>query len=220
MVKSQWWEGRLEYANGKNSDPNVLLMRGVVAFRPIKNLEVGGSFGFGTASASPPDPDGTGATDLDAYGKWVFKDAAPDTDFTVGLLITIPTGDNTAGLGFDSFSSQVFGGVRRSLENVVLGGHIGLRLNGDGQFQNTDLQGKTSFEMAFSALFPLANQVSLVAEAQVETDRFENFDAATQILGGINWRAFGRGMLRGAVSVGLTDGSPDFRVLAGYAYTF
>jgi hypothetical protein len=229
MVKSQWWEAQVEFADGSKGVPvDVWLMRGVVAFRPVKNLEVGGSFGLGTTSASNPLYEGTGATDLEAYGKWVFPDAAAHTDFTAGLLFTIPTGDDTAGLGFNAFSSQAFGAVRYRLDSVVLGGHVGLCLNGDGAFQGQDLNGKASFEMGFSALFPLANQVSLVGEAQVATARFDNpspnsavgAEAATQILGGINWRAFGRGMFRGAVAFGLTEGAPDFSVLASYAYTF
>ena len=232
LVKSQWWEGQLEYSDASKGIPvNAWILRGVVAFRPVKNLEVGGSFGFGDTSSSTNQFDGTGATDLEAYGKWVFPNASPNTDFSAGLLITIPTGDDTVGLGFNSFASQAFGAVRSRLSNVVvLGGHVGLCLNGDGQFQGEDLNGKASYEMGFSALFPLANQVSLVAEAQMQTARFDNpnngsndaigAEAATQILGGVNWRAFGRGMLRGAVAFGLTDGAPDFSLLMSYAYTF
>lgn len=232
LVRSQWWEGQFEYFDGSKGVPtDALLMRGVVAFRPVKNLEVGGSFGLGTTNASGSRPDGTGATDLELYGKWVFPNAAQNTDFTAGLLLTIPTGDDTVGLGFNSFASQAFAGMRHRLENVVvLGGHIGLCLNGDGAFQGQDLDGRPSFEIGFSALFPLANQVSLIAELQSQTARFDNnnpspnnligAEAATQILGGINWRAFGRGMLRGAVAFGLTEGAPDFSVLMSYAYTF
>jgi hypothetical protein len=113
---------------------------------------------------------------------------------------------------------------------AVLGAHVGACLNGDGAYQGFDLNGKPSFEIGFSALFPLANEVSLVAEVQSQTARFDNTnpspnnligaESATSILGGINWRAFGRGVLRGAVSFGLTEGAPDFSVLMSYAYTF
>lgn len=232
VVKSQWWEGQLDYLDGSKGVPtDALIVRGVVAFRPIKTLEVGGSFGLGNTNASPGRPDGTGATDLNAYGKWVFKDVAQNTDFAAGLVITIPTGDDTVGLGFNSFASQAFGSVRYKLENVVvLGGHVGLCLNSDGEYQGNDLDGKASYQLGFSALFPLANQVSVVTEAQIQTARFDNnnpspnnligAEAATQILGGINWRAFGRGMLRGAIAFGLTEGAPDFSVYMSYAYTF
>ena len=232
LVKSQWWEGQLEYSDASKGAPaDALILRGVVAFRPVKTLEVGGSFGLGNTSATQGRPDGTGATDLEGYAKWVFPNGAPDTDFSVGVLLTIPTGDDTAGLGFNSFATQAFGGVRYRVQDIVdIGAHIGACLNGDGAYQGYDLDGKPSFEIGFSALFPLANEVSLVAEVQSQTARFDNTnpspnnligaEGATSILGGINWRAFGRGMLRGAVSFGLTEGAPDFSVLMSYAYSF
>ncbi len=221
LVKSQWWEGQIEYNEGGDDFPvNTFLARGVVAFRPVQTLEVGGRVGFGTTHASGAGLDGSGATDLDIYGKWVFPNVGQNLDFSVGLLATIPTGDDTAGLGFNSFAAQAFGGIRYRFDQVEIGGHVGARLNQDGKFQLVDLQGKTSFEFAFSALFPLANQVSLVGEARTETERFEGASSSAELLAGINWRAFGRGMLRGAVSAGLTNGAPNFRVIASYAYTF
>ena len=232
LVKSQWWEGQLQYSDASKSIPvDAFVFRGVVAFRPIKNLEVGGNFGIGDTSASGNRPDGFGATDLQVYGKWVFPNIASNTDIAAGLILTIPTGDDTVGLGFNSFASQAFGSVRYKLnKSVVLGGHLGLGINGDGKFQGYDLNGQFSYEVGFSALFPLANQVSLVAEALAQTSRFDNnnpgpnnligAETATQVLGGINWRAFGRGMFRGAVTIGVTEGSPDFSALVSYAYTF
>ena len=221
LVKSQWWEGQVEYADGSKGVPtDAFIVRGVVAFRPVKTFEVGGRFGMGSTNAAQSRPDGTGATDLDIYGKWVFPNVSSNLDFSAGMILTLPTGDDTVGLGFNSFSSQLFGGVRFKMESVELGGHLGVRFNGDGDFQGFSIDGKNSFEFAASALFPMANQVSLVAEAQVETERFDGQDSSTQVLGGVNWRAFGRGMLRGAVAVGLTDGAPDYRALVGFAYTF
>jgi len=221
LVPSQWWEGQIEYIDGSDDIPvNVLLLRGVVAFHPVKSLEVGGRVGFGTTHAEGTLPDGTGATDLDIYGKWVFADAVENTDFSVGASFIVPTGDDTAGLGFNSFAAQAFGGVRYRMQNIVLGGHVGVRANGDGQFQGSDLPGTVSFELGASALFLLASEVSIVGEVQFESERFENVDSATQLLVGVNWMAFKRGMFRGAIAGGLTDGAPKFRALVGYAYTF
>lgn len=221
IVKSQWWEGQLEFDDGSSDIPtDATVVRGVVAFRPYKQLEVGGRVGFGSTSASGNRPDGTGGTDLDAYAKWVFPNVSSNLDFAAGALVTVPTGDDTVGLGFNSFAFQVFGSTRYRLKAVELGGNVGLRFNGDGKFQGHDLAGKSSFEIAGSAVFPLANHVSVVTELALETDRFEQQDASVQVLGGVNWRAFGRGMLRGALAAGLTSGAPDFRVILGYAYTF
>jgi hypothetical protein len=220
LVPSQWWEAQLEYADGNKDVPvDVFLFRGVVAFHPIKALEVGGRVGFGS-SDSPGPNDGTGATDLDLYGKWVFVDVGQNLDLAAGAMVTVPTGDDSAGLGFDAFSVQAFGSIRYRFEQVELGGNVGIRVNEDGHYQTVDLQGETSYRLGISALFPLASQVSLLGEAQFETDRFEGVDGDSEVLAGINWRVFGRGMLRGAVAAGLSRGAPDFRVTAAYAYTF
>lgn len=220
LVPSQWWEGQIEFADGKNDDPDVFLVRGVFAFHPIKSLEVGGNVGFGRANAPGRIYDGNGATDLDIYGKWVFANVASNTDVSAGVLLTVPTGDDTAGLGYNAFASQVFGGVRYRTEPVVIGAHVGIRYNGTGRYQTVGMAGKTSLELAVSALFPLANQVSVVGEAQFESDRFEDRDASTQLLVGVNWRAFRRGTFRGALAGGLTDGAANFRLILGYAYNF
>jgi hypothetical protein len=232
LVKSQWWEGQLQYSDASKGTPvDSFVLRGVLAFRPIKTLEVGGSFGVGDTSTSVYPNDGFGAIDLQAYGKWVFPKVSEGTDLAAGMILTVPTGDDAVGLGFNSFASQAFGSVRHELnKSVVLGGHVGFCLNGDGEFEGFELDGKFSYEMGFSALFPLANDVSLVAEAGFQTARFDNnnpgpnnligAETAASVLGGINWRAFGRGMFRGAVSFGLAEGSPDFSALLSYAYTF
>lgn len=221
IVPSQWWEGQVEYADGAKDLPvDVLLARGVVAFQPFRNFEVGGRVGFGTTDTDPSLPDGTGATDLDAYAKYFFGNAADRADFTAGLLVTIPTGDDNVGLGFNAFSGQLFGAVRYRLDNLVIGGHVGARFNGDGDLLGFPIDGTTSFELGVAALVPMGNAFSFVGEAQIETERFDGFDSAAQIMAGVNWKAFGRGMLRGAVGVGLTDSTPNVRILAGYAYTF
>lgn len=221
LVHSQWWEGQLEYDDGSKDIPvDIFLARGVVAFHPIKTLEVGGRVGFGSTDAPPGQNDGSGATDLDVYGKWVFPNASQNTSFAAGLVATVPTGDDAVGLGFNSFSTEAFGSVAHSFGDVVVGGNLGVRLNGDGEFQGVDLNGKTSFKFEASAIFPLANRVSLVAEAAFETDRFDEVSSSTEALAGINWRAFSRGIFRAAVAAGLSDGSPDFRVITSYAFAF
>ena len=221
IVTSQWWEGQIEYDNGGSNFPvDSLIARAEVAFQPVRNLEVGGRFGFGKTSADPGFPDGSGATDLDAFAKYVFPNAVEHTDFDAGVLLTVPTGDDTAGLGFNAFGAQAFGGIRYRLEKVVIGGHVGVRVNENGQFQGVHLEGKASFELAVNIVAPLSETVSIVGEARTETERFDGADSEAEILGGVNWKAFGRGMIRGAVGAGLTDSTPNYRIIVGYAYTF
>src|SRR5262245_32527427 len=96
IVPSQWWEGQIEYLNDSDQLPyDALLFRGVVAFQPVKNLELGGDFGLANTNADPGIDDGTGATDLEIYGKYLFSNAGEGLDFAAGLLATIPTGDDS-----------------------------------------------------------------------------------------------------------------------------
>jgi hypothetical protein len=221
IVPSQWWEGQIEYLNGSSNIPyDALLFRGVVAFQPVKHLELGGNFGLGNTNADPGLPDGTGATDLDIYGKYLFSNVSDSLDFAAGVLATVPTGDDTVGLGFNSFGTQVFGSMRYKMDSMTVGGNVGVRYNGGGSFMGVDLDGKTSFQLGVNALFPLANSVTMTAEAQVETERFDGMDSIAQLVGGIDWHAFQRGQLRASVSAGLTDATPNFTVLLGYAYAF
>ena len=47
LVERQWWEGQLEYAEGDSFD--VLVLRGIAAFQPWKDVEVGVRVGFGSS---------------------------------------------------------------------------------------------------------------------------------------------------------------------------
>ena len=221
IVASQWWEGQVEYDDGAQDLPvDVLLARAVVAFQPFRNIEVGGRVGFGTTDTDPSLNDGSGATDLDAYAKYYWGNAVDKANFTAGVLVTVPTGDDSVGLGYNAFAAKAFGAVRYRLDKAVIGGHVGARFNGDGDLLGSPIDGETSFELGVAALVPMGSAFSFVGEAQIETERFDGFDSTADLLVGVNWKAFGRGMLRGAFGIGLTDSSPNFRAIVGYAYTF
>lgn len=225
VIDTQWWEGQFEYLDGDGLDATI--GRIVIAMQPFSRVEVGGRVGFGSTDTPPSLPDGSGATDLDVWGKWHLGTANRDTDFALGALVTVPTGDDTAGLGNDSFDLEAFGSVRYRLDAVILSGVAGVRVNGDGQRfggkdspQGFETQGKTSTLIGAGALYPLSDTLTLAGELRMETERFENADSDLRFLAGANWRPFNRGILRGAVALGVTDGAPDAQLLAGYAYVF
>ena len=220
IIQKQWWEGQLEFTDGSPVDATIF--RAVVAIQPMSNLEVGGRVGFGSTDAPSPTPDGSGATDLDVWGKWGLGTVGGDTDFSVGGVATVPTGDDTAGLGNDAFDVEAFGSLRHRLPSAVFAANVGLRVNGDGQIsgKSNSLKGKTSGILGAGIIFPVSDQVSLMGELRIETERFDGADSDFRVLGGVNWRPFSRGILRGAVTVGLTDGAPDGQLTLGYAYTF
>ena len=217
--ESQWWEVQVEFADGDIVDATIV--RGIVAIRARPNLEIGGRVGFGNTDTPAPFPDGSGATDLDAWAKYYLGSSSSNTEFAVGGIVTIPTGDDTAGLGFDSFGLGAFGSVRHRLERAIITGHAGLRLNGDGMFLGSPgVDGKTSVHLGGGVIVPLSDQVTAVGELYYEGERFDGAESDVRILGGINWRVNQRGMVRFAVALGLEDGAPDAQLLGGYAFRF
>jgi hypothetical protein len=217
IIQRQWWEGMLEVDNSDSVDATIL--RGIVAFQPWNDVELGGTMGFGDTDA-PGGFDGSGGTDLDLWGKYMLGSDANQTDFVVGAGVTVPTGDDSAGLGTDSFGAGVFGAFRYKLPNWVLSAHAGLRMNGDGQVANVDIDGQTSVQLGGGALIPLNDRLTAVGEVWYEGARFEDFDADLRVLGGVNWHVTERGTLRGAVSFGLDDGAPDQQLLVSFAGRF
>jgi hypothetical protein len=219
IVTTQWWEGQLEFANGEDVDARIL--RGVVAAQPWTNIEVGGRVGFGSTDAPTGIPDGSGATDLEVWGKWRFAPESASQAFAIGGTITVPTGDDAVGLGNDAFSASFFGAARLRLGvSKMLVFNAGLRTTGDGQMFGVDIDGKSSMFAAGAVLIPVSNKVTFVGEARFENRRFSGGDKDTRVLGGVNWRVLNRGMLRGAIAVALSDGQPDAQVIAAYAYQF
>ncbi len=227
VVPNQWWEGSIEFTSGQppsdgHLDQTALML--TAAFKPMNSLEVGGRVGFGSTSADDGAPDGSGATDLDVWGKWLVGTAGGRADFVVGGVATVPTGDDTAGLGYDAFNLEGFGAMRYRLPEAILTAHAGFRMNGDGHFEGVRLDGKTSALFGVGVIYPVSDQVGLVGEANMESERWSINGAAVdsdfRLLVGVNWRPLNKGIIRGSVSTGLTDGAPDGRLTVGYAFTF
>jgi hypothetical protein len=218
-VDEQWWEGQLEYDEGDPVD--ITLIRGVVAFQPLTDLEVGGRVGFGSSDGPASLPDGSGATDLDAWAKYYFNPGSARNEYAVGAIVTVPTGDDTAGLGNDAFGVGVFGALRHRLQRAVFTGKVGLRINGDGKrFGLPERDGEVSPSLGIGIITPWTDRLTFVGEFNFEGERFDGGDDDTRILGGVNWRLNNRGMLRGALGLGLSDGAPDAQITVGYAYAF
>jgi len=223
VVPNQWWEGSLDFAGYEHVDVTALML--TAAVKPVDRLELGGRVGFGSSSADGDAPDGSGATDLDLWGKWYLGAAGGRTEFVLGGLATVPTGDETAGLGHDAFDFEGFGAMRYRLPEAILCAHAGFRMNGDGHVgepspHGDTLDGRTSFLFGAGVIFPVSDQVGLVGEANMESERWKDTDSDFRILFGVNWRPLNRGMIRAAISAGLTDAAPDGRLILGYAYTF
>jgi hypothetical protein len=225
VIDRQWWEGQLEIRDGEIIEGNYL--RGIVAVQPWRDVELGGRFGFGSTDTASGLPDGSGGTDLDLWGKYYLGSDSNKTEFAVGGLLTIPTGDDAAGLGDDAFCLGGFGALRYRLPKWIFTAHGGLRVNGDGRtLELPEQDGKASLFLGAGGIVPFSDQVTFVGEVRYEGARFDGefeipgYDDDFRALGGLNWSGIGRGQIRGAVAVGFSDGAPDAQLLAGYAVIF
>jgi hypothetical protein len=218
LIDNQWWEGDLVYSDGDAVSAFVILGTGAV--RVTDHVEVGGDIGFGNTDTPSGIPDGNGATDLNLYGKYYFGDTGR-SEFAAGVQATVPSGDNTSGLGTDQWALGGFGSLRYRFSRVTFAGHLGFRLNSDAEFLlSPSFDGETSFSALAAAIFPFSDEASLIGELFWESKRFDGGESDTRFLVGINWRVSPRGMVRAAVDFGLSDGAPDFEALVGYAFQF
>jgi len=217
LVDRQWWEGQLEFQDGDLADATIL--RGVAAFQPWDDFEVGGKVGFGDTDANGLTPDGSGATDLDLWGKFHFGNR-DGNEYAAGVTLIVPTGDDTAGLGLDAFSAGGFLSMRRQMKGWTFNGNVGLAFNDDGQVFGMGLDGETSFTVGAAGLIPIGDRTTFVGEARYQSERFDGFDSDTRILGGLNFHVTDGGLFRVALGLGLSDGAPDAQLIAGYASTF
>jgi hypothetical protein len=220
IIDGQWWEGQFLWTEGDPPESiDSMVVRAVAAIQLKPNLEVGGHVGFGSTDANG-GVDGSGATDLDVYGKWHFGSSKNGTEYAAGGIVTVPTGDDTAGLGYDAFSFAGFGSLRHRFEKFILTGNVGFRANGNGAFRGTDLDGDLSFFGGAGIIMPLSDQVTFIGEADFESSRFDGGDGTFDVLGGLNWHLSNRGIARLALTFGLADGSPDTVLTGGYVFLF
>lgn len=220
VVDRQWWEVQLELSDGDVIDST--LIRGVAAFQPWDDVELGATLAFGNTDTTSPLPDGRGATDLEIWGKYFLGKPDGKVDLAVGAILTIPTGDNTSGLGFDAFALGFFGSIRWNISRrVILSGSAGFQVNEDGEILNSGtLEGQTSERIDVAAIIPLSKRLNVIGEWNYAGERFRGLDSDARLLAGVNWRLGKRGMLRGAIAGGVTDGAPDKQFLVSYAAQF
>ncbi len=217
IATEQWWEGRVEFADGDSVESTIF--RGVAAFQPWIDVEIGGTVGFGSSDL-PAGADGSGATDLDLWGKY-YLGGGSRAVFSVGGVVTVPTGDESAGLGLEAFGGSAFGAVRYKLKPAILTGTLGIQFNGDGRtFDGVKRDGETAGMVGIGAIVPLSESFSVIGELYYHGKRLEGLKNEAEGLFGMNWRVGGRGTIRAAVGFGLEDGSPDWTATAGYAAQF
>jgi hypothetical protein len=221
VVDRQWWEAQLEYSSGDVED--VSLVRGVVAFQPWNDVEIGGRMGFGSTDNKLNGPDGRGATDMDIWGKYYLgKPEEGKVDLAVGVVATVPTGDNTSGLGYDAFAAGFFGSLRWRISKMfTLSGNAGFQINEDGEtLGGPTLDGLTAERFGVGVIVALSKRLNLVGEWAYIGERFEGTGVDSRLAASVNWRVGKNGVLRGSLVGGTSGGAPNIQTLAAFAWQF
>lgn len=221
VVDRQWWEAQLELSRADVVDTN--LVRGVVAFQPWNDIELGARLGFGSTSTPGGVPDGRGATDMDIWGKYYLgKPEAGKVDLAVGVVLTVPTGDNTSGLGYDAFAAGFFGSLRWHINPMfTLSANAGFQVNEDGEtLGSPTLDGQTSERLGVGLIVALAERLNLIGEWAYSGERFDGTGNDSRLAASVNWRLGKNGVLRGSLVGGTSDGAPDTQFLVAYAWQF
>ncbi len=221
MVRQRRYEAQLEFADFSAGDQTVF--RGIAAFQfdAIPQVEFGVRLGLGDVDGSLGLLGGSGLTDTDVWAKLhLGARGRKAVEYTVGALLTLPTGDEDEGLGFDALRSKLFGAARWTQPWGTISAHVGVRFNEDGRIGSFSVPGEIAPAAGVGVVYPLDDDLVLVGEAVFEGERFDGFDADARLLGGVNWRLGGRGGFRFALAAGVADGAPDLQLLAGYAADF
>lgn len=213
-------EGQLDIALYDSADHYVSRAVFALQLEDMPRVEFGGRFGMGGASF-PDSRDLGGTTDLDLWTKlYIGPRFSPRLEFTAGALLTVGTGDEESGLGWGGLRSKLFGAARYSFPDFVLTANAGVRINEDTTVNGSVLDGEVAPSLGFGLLYPVNDSLMVVGEATYEGERFDGWEEDARVLAGVNWQLLPHGVLRLAVSGGLTDGAPDSQFLAGYSFDF
>lgn len=215
VVPGGWLEGQFDYRNlPDNSDRYDL--DALIAFHAGSNVEAGMQFGYANLNAPQP-PDGSGFSDIDIYGKYVFPGGR--NRVALGGLLKIPTADENKGLGTGKRDLEAFGAWRGNFEGVTLTANLGVRFNGNPD--NPALTSKDSALLGAAILLPLSPASTFLVEWSFETSRFEGYSNDSQLTPAFQMMfRGGKGGLRGGLAIPLSDGAPDWQAIFGAFYTY
>jgi hypothetical protein len=218
LVGRQHWE--VQAASARDyvlADFTVARVIAAFTYWELPRVEFGARAGYG--EIKPPGAGSeTGATDLDLWGKYhLHRSEDGRWDVAIGALLTLPTGDEDAGLGLDAAQAEWFGAASRAFDAAVLVGHVGVATSEDGRVRGISLDGQVAASAGLGVIVTLSREASLVFEASYDGARFERTDSDALLLTGFNWQVHWRGKLRAALAAGLADSSADAELIVSYA---
>ena len=206
----------LQYRFDNLQDGTQHFLGPLVAFKIVSDIE--GGLRFGWQDVNPDSgPNESGFSDVELYAKYRFPGNRARA--AVGGLVKLPKGDEEKGLGTGKEDFEVFAGWRADLDAVSIVANAAARFNGD---PDPPLPSSSnSFLVGGGFLLPASARTTFVIEATFETERVEGASNDSRLTLGLQHRGRERhGGLRGAVAIPLSDGAPDYQVIAGAYFTY
>jgi hypothetical protein len=223
MPTAGYGEAQFQYFSG-DLDGFLIGAQGDYLFSPM--ITAGGRFGFMSVSVetitidpetfqqTTTDESESGLADPVIFGRYTVSENAK-TRIAAGGLIELPVGSEDIGHGTLDFGA--FGALRYALTKGVILGHFGIRMNGD---VDNGPDGELSILFGGGMLYPVDEQVTVTGEFTFETERYEHSESMVQLTPGVDYQLESGLKLRGAMALGLSDGAPDFILMAGAAMPF
>ena len=173
------------------------------------DLEIGAR--YGVVHLDPTDFNGqrveaeTGASDLLLYTRYLFPVQEGLPRVAIGAGFDLPIGSEKVQQG--TFDFLGFVAARHEIVN-------GVELLGNAGIESLERRGKreNGLRLGGGAIIPLTDELAGIAEFAIGTAG--EFAA---ISGGVDLELPPGGHLRGAISIGLDDGAPDYQLLFGLA---
>jgi hypothetical protein len=225
ILRQGWLEAGAGYSNWGGGRDFTLGTR--VAFSAMDRLEMGGRLSylsrtrsrgevlFGEKLSSSVDENGLG--DLDLYAKLRFK--STPRDWSAGLQIKVPAGDDQERLGSGRTDYGVFLATRRTFTRFAWIGNASVRFNGDARTPGGG-NGKTSGALGGGGLFKLSYSWSFMAETRYETRRYDGGEVDFRIAPSFDFRPTENLALRLGLAFGLAEGAPDREASFGAVFHF
>ncbi len=224
IVPSFYLEGQGRYlinqsplGDSEVEESNVLILAPVIAFNVAEDFEFGARVGYANRDRDEGGSQ-SGWTDTEIWGK--LSMVTEPMSVSIGIMLTLPTGDENDFLGTGETDVEFFGGIRKDLDRFTFTGHGGMRINQDPDFEDVDLEGKNSWLLGAGMNITATKNLALLIEWAFESERLEDAEQDSRIAGGFYYRLGQRFRLRAAVGVGLSDAAPDTEYLAGAAWQF
>jgi hypothetical protein len=208
IADAPYLDSGISYGDFDNFDSTSIGIKG--AYPINQKVEVGAELAYLNLN---PDRGGSesGLSDLKVVAKYNIKPGP--IHYSAGGFITLPFGKEE--VGQDNVDFGAFASIRRAVSStLVIVGQFGVNFLEITQ-GNNDKDREFSLNVGGGAVFLMDQELSFVAEAELETETDELL-----LFGGADYTVKRDSRFRGGVGVGLDDGSPDLLLRGSYLVAF